>query len=91
MKRFMMAVLLLAGATGAAQAGGSANASFDVSFVIRAACTVQADGNAPTVACSQGTGYQVVRPQAPAAAKDAPAAQAPSNATRSGDTWQIVF
>ncbi len=89
MKRFMMAVLLLAGACGAAQAGGSASASFDVSFVIRAACIVQADGNAPQVECSQGTGYQVVR--APAAAKDAPAAQAPSNATRSGDTWQIVF
>ncbi len=91
MKRLTMAALLLAGLCGAAQAGGTASASFDVSFVIRAACTVQADGKTPQVACSQGTGYQVVRPQEAAPAANAPAAQAPSSATRAGDTWQIVF
>jgi len=82
MKKSVMAVLLLASAFGTAQAGGSASTSFDVTFVIRAACVVQFDASAPQVECSKGTGYQVLRP-----AKD----QAPSNAAQVGDAWQIVF
>ena len=86
MKKSVMAALLLASAFGTAQAGGSASASFDVSFVIRAACTVQLDASAPLVECSKGTGYQVVRP-----VKDEAVTQAPSSAAQVGDAWQIVF
>ena len=86
MKKSVMAVLLLASAFGTAQAGGSASTSFDVTFVIRAACTVQLDASAPQVECSKGTGYQVVRP-----AKDQVVSQAPSSAAQVGDAWQIVF
>lgn len=83
MKKWTMAALLLASTVGAAQAGGSASATMDVTFVIRTACIVQADGSAPQVDCSKGTGYQIVRPEAVTAA--------PSSASRSGDAWQIVF
>jgi hypothetical protein len=90
MNKLAMAALLLAGACGAAQAGGSASATMEVSFVVRAACSVQAGPSAasPQVECSQGTGYQLVRQPAPAAASAQPA---PSSASQSGDTWQVVF
>ncbi len=90
MNKLTMAALLLASACGAAQAG-SATATMEVSFVIRAACTVQADASAPQVACSQGTGYQVVRQQSAPAATPAATAQAPSSSAQSGDVWQVVF
>lgn len=89
MNKLTMAALLLASACGAAKAG-SATATMEVSFVIRAACTVQADAGSPQVACSQGTGYQVVRQQSAPAATTA-AAQAPSSSAQSGEVWQVVF
>lgn len=91
MKNLTMAVLLLA-STCAAQAGGSASATMEVSFVIRAACSVQAVGSdaAPRVECSQGTAYQLVRQAAPAASND-DAARQPSSAAQAGDAWQVVF
>jgi len=93
MKRLALAALLFTSVCGAAQASGSASATMEVSFVIRAACVVQAAGAAaqaaPQVECSQGTGYQVVRAQA-AAASSAQTTQ-PSSAAQAGDAWQIVF
>lgn len=91
MKKLALAALLLSTVCGAAQASGSASATIEVSFVIRAACVVQADAGAaqaaPQVDCSQGTGYQVVR-SAPATSETS---QAPSSAGQAGDAWQIVF
>lgn len=87
MNKLATAALLLASACGVVQAGGSSSATMEVTFVIRAACTVQADAGAPQVACSQGTGYQVVRPQA----APAPAVQASAVSAQSGEAWQIIF
>ncbi len=93
MNRLTMAALLLAGACGGAQAGGQANASMEVSFVIRAACTVQAvqPDAAPQVACSQGVGYQVARQPAQDRQQATQAPGAPLEAARTGDTWHIIF
>ena len=94
MKKLMMAAVFLASAC-SAQAAGSATASFDISFVVSAACTVQADSAAgpaatPSVACSQGTGYQLVRQPVEEAAGPG-AAAAPSHTAIGAETWQIVF
>ncbi len=90
MNKLAMAALFLAAASGAVQAGGTASATMEVSFVIRAACSVQADGAAaPRVECSQGTGYQLLRQVPPAA--DAAAVEQASSAVQAGDTWQVVF
>lgn len=90
MKRLGMAALLLP-ISAVALAGGNARTTMEVSFVIRAACSVQADANGvPQVACSQGTGYQLVR-QIGAAARDAAPAQERARAARVGDAWQVVF
>lgn len=89
MNKLAMAALLLASACGVAQAGGAASAAMEISFVIRPACSVQADGGAaPRVECSQGTGYQLLRGGVPAAAA---ADAAPMATVQAGDTWQVVF
>lgn len=82
MKNTAMAALLLA-STCAVQAGGPASATLEVRFVIRAACSIQADAaaGAPRVACSQGTGYQLRR-------QDTPDAR---TAGQAGGAWQVVF
>lgn len=82
MNKLAMAALLLA-STCAAQAGGSASATMELRLLIRAACSIQADGAAdtPRVACSQGTAYQLRRQDVRATPDAGPA----------GATWQIVF
>lgn len=88
MKKLALGAFLLAAACAAAQAGGSASATMEMSFVIRAACSVQAEGAAaPQVECTQGTGYQLVRRGEPAALT----AQQPSSAAQVGEVWQVVF
>ncbi|QOY92693.1 hypothetical protein IM543_13855 [Massilia sp. UMI-21] len=84
MKQLVLAALLLAG-NSAVHAGGSASATMEMSFVIRAACSVQATPSAPQVACTEGTVYQVRR-EAPAADS-----QTTPQAVLAGDHWQVVF
>lgn len=95
MKRLALAALLFTSVCGTAHASGSASATMEVSFVIRAACVVQAAGTAaqaaPQVECSQGTGYQVVRAQAAAVSASSAQTSQPSSAAQAGDAWQIVF
>ncbi len=90
MKKLTLAALLLASVS-LAQASGSASTTMEVSFVIRAACSVQTEANgAPRVECSKGTGYQLVGQSAPES-KDTPPDRQPSSATQAGDTWQVIF
>lgn len=56
---------------------GSASASMEVSFVVKAACTVEARGAAPSVSCNDASLYRV----APAAAL----------AASSDKTWTVTF
>ncbi len=87
MNRLAMAACVLAGLCATAQAGETASATMEVSFVVRAACSVQAQSAAsPQVACTEGTGYRLLRQ--PAEAVDA----APGVRTaQTAEVWQVMF